>query len=145
MSPEEILRQPVRGVCPVLETPFTDQDEVDYDSFGRLIDHLVAAGVRTVMFPGFASEYHKLSDLERKSLTEFLLDRVKHLEGFTTVISIPDHATHLAVRQATNAIEAGASAINVLPPHQLSPSADAVRTHVRSIASAVAPRPVGAA
>ena len=135
-------RSPVSGVCPVLETPFTDDEEVDYTSFGNLIDHLVSAGVRSVMYPGFASEYHKLSDFERTSLTTFLLDRVKELQGFTTVISVPDHATHLAVRRAVEAVEAGASAINVLPPHQLAPSGEAIRDHVRAVASAIAPVPV---
>jgi dihydrodipicolinate synthase/N-acetylneuraminate lyase len=133
---------PVSGICPVLETPFTEHGEVDYESFGRLIDHLVRAGIQSVMFPGFASEYHKLSDVERTNLTTVLLDRVSGLEGFTTVISIPDHATHLAVRRAVDAAEAGASAINVLPPHQLGPSGEAVREHVRAVARAVAPVPV---
>jgi 4-hydroxy-tetrahydrodipicolinate synthase len=126
----------------VLGTPFTDNGEVDYASFGRIVDHVVGAGVRSVMFPGFASEYHKLSDAERTALTVFLLDRVKEVEGFTTVISVPDHATRLAVTRAIEAVEAGASAINVLPPHQLAPSAEAVRDHVRAIASAVDPTPV---
>lgn len=135
-------RSQVYGVCPVLETPFTDDEDVDYGSFGRLIDHQISAGVRSVMYPGFASEYHKLSDFERTSLTEFLLNRVKEQVGFRTVISVPDHATHLAVRRALEAVEAGASVINVLPPHQLSPSGESVRHHVRAVASAIAPVPV---
>ena len=126
----------------MLETPFAEDGEVDFASFGRLVDHVVDAGARSVMFPGFASEYHKLSDQERSSLTGFLLDRVSGLKDFTTVISVPDHATHLAVRRAVDAVGRGASAINVLPPHQLSPSAEAIRDHVRAIAAAVTPTPV---
>ena len=134
--------RPVQGVCPVLETPFADDGEVDYASFARLVDHVVRVGVRTVMFPGFASEYYKLSDAERVNLTTALLDQVRGLSGFTTVISVPDHSTHLAVRRAVAAVTAGAAAINVLPPHLHAPSGDAVRDHVRAVVAAVAPVPV---
>lgn len=136
------LQSAVFGVCPVLETPFTEDEEVDYASFGRLIDRLVDAGVRSVMHPGFSSEYYKLSDSERTGLMTFLVDRVEGVPGFTTVISVPDHATHLAVRRAVEAVKAGASVINILPPHQLAPSGEAIRDHVRAVASAVAPVPV---
>jgi dihydrodipicolinate synthase/N-acetylneuraminate lyase len=111
-----VIQPPVLGVCPVLETPFTDTGEVDYASFGRLIDHLVGVGVRSIMYPGFASEYYKLSDEERSDLTGFLLERVGEIDGFKTVISVPDHATYVAVNRALEAVQAGASAINVLPP-----------------------------
>ncbi|NNC14029.1 dihydrodipicolinate synthase family protein [Planctomonas sp. JC2975] len=132
----------VRGICPVLETPFAADESVDYDSFDRVVEHVVGTGVRSVMFPGFASEFYKLSDAERTRLTERLLARVASIEGFTAVVSVPDHATHLAVKRAVAAVEAGAGAINILPPHQQGPSGAAVRVHIRAIARAVWPVPV---
>lgn len=133
---------PVQGVCPVIETPFTPDDEVDYASFDRLIDHLVAVGVRSLMFPGFASEYYKLSDAERTKLTAALLDRLRDVAGFTVVISVPDHSTHLGVQRSIEAVRGGANAINLLPPNQQGPSGDAVKAHVRSIAAAISPTPL---
>jgi 4-hydroxy-tetrahydrodipicolinate synthase len=133
---------PVRGVCPVVETPFTESGELDEDSFIRVIDRLVEAGVAGVMFPGFASEYFALTDAERDHLCRLLLDRTAGLPEFTRIISISDHATVVAVARAKDAIGMGADAINLLPPHQLSPSADAVREHILAVAAAVAPRPV---
>ncbi|WP_345762097.1 dihydrodipicolinate synthase family protein [Diaminobutyricibacter sp. McL0608] len=133
---------PVRGICPVLETPFNDDESVDYASFDRLVEHVVGTGVRSVMFPGFASEFYKLGDEERTELTERLLRRVASIQGFTAVISVPDHATRLAVTRAVAAAEAGAGAINILPPHQLGPSGSSVREHIRAVARAVAPVPV---
>jgi 4-hydroxy-tetrahydrodipicolinate synthase len=137
-----MIQPRVLGVCPVIETPFTAAGEIDYASFGRLVDHLVRVGVRSIMFPGFASEYYKLSDEERADLVELLIERVEGIEGFTTVVSIPDHATHLAVARAVEAVDAGAGAINILPPHQHGPSAAAIREHVIAVSSAVAPVPV---
>jgi dihydrodipicolinate synthase/N-acetylneuraminate lyase len=137
------MRPPiVVGVCPVLETPFTHNGEVDYESFDALIRYQIDIGVRSLMFPGFASEYYKLSDDERLQLTRRLLAITGSLSDFTTVISVPDHATHIAVKRAVAAVQAGASAINILPPHQESPSAAAVVAHITAIANAVAPVPV---
>jgi hypothetical protein len=49
------MRPPiVTGVCPVLETPFTAEGEIDEASFAALVKFQVDAGVPGVMFPGFA-------------------------------------------------------------------------------------------
>lgn len=132
----------VTGVCPVLATPFTDEGEVDFESFDRLIDHMLSAGIRSAMFPGFASEFYKLGDEEREGLTTRLLERTGDVDGFLTVVSVPDHATAVAVRQARHAVERGAGMINVLPPHLFGPSSQAVHDHLRAVIDAAAPTPV---
>src|SRR5699024_836307 len=127
-------REPtISGVCPVLETPFHKNGDVDYNSFAAIVDHVVAAGVKAVMFPGFASEHLKLSDSERASLSEALLERTRDVRDFVPVISVPEHSLHLAQKRAVNAVAQGARCINVLPPHLLSPSAPAVRAHIHGI------------
>jgi 4-hydroxy-tetrahydrodipicolinate synthase len=133
---------PVVGVCPVIETPFTNDGDVDYASFGRLVDYLAQSGVQSVMFPGFASEFYKLTDEERRILTLQLVRITRGFPHLSVIVSVPDHATRVAVRIAIDAVEAGASAINILPPYQLGPSGDAVRAHLLAILEAVAPTPV---
>lgn len=64
----------LRGVIPVLEVPFTTDGSLDAEGFERLVTHVLATGVTAVMFPGFASEFHKLTDDERALLTRRLLD-----------------------------------------------------------------------
>jgi 4-hydroxy-tetrahydrodipicolinate synthase len=125
------------GISPVLEVPFHDDGRLDADGFGTVVDRVLATGVESVMFPGFASEFHKLSTGEREVLCSLLLER-----EVAAIISVPDHATYHAVRQAVAAVEKGAAAINVLPPHQLGPSRDAVIDHLRQVLTAVAPTPV---
>lgn len=131
----------ISGVCPVLETPFHEDGSVDEESFASIIDHMLNLGVRNVMFPGFASEFHKLSDAERSRLTSILLNRTAGCDDFVVVISIPDHATALAVARAKEAVVSGARAINILPPYFLGPSRQAVREHVLAVLEAVAPVP----
>lgn len=128
----------VTGVCPVLETPFSDAGEVDTQGFGKVVNHVASCGVTSVMFPGFASEFHKLADTERDALIEVLVRRVAGT-SVTAVISVPDHATHLAVARARRAVELGAQAVNVLPPHFLGPAPAAVRAHLAAVLAAIAP------
>lgn len=132
----------VRGVCPVLEVPFHEDGSVDHDGFERVVAQVLGSGVRSVMFPGFASEFHKLTSAERTGLRDQLLAVTAARDDVTAIVSVPDHATHVAVAEARGAVDAGADAINVLPPHFLGPSATAVGEHLAALLDAVAPAPV---
>jgi dihydrodipicolinate synthase/N-acetylneuraminate lyase len=129
------------GVCPVLASPFDERGAVDTEGFGQLVAHVLDSGVGCVMWPGFASEFYKLSDEETGSLRACLLERAR-ARGCLAIISVSRHATRLAVGDAVAAAEAGAHALNVLPPYFLSPSREAVLEHLRAVLSAVAPVPV---
>lgn len=130
----------ISGVCPVVETPFTADGTVDDGSFVELLDRLASTGVTAMMFPGFASEFHKLADAEVDALVDVFCARGD--DRIATIVSVPTHATTLAVRRAERAVAAGADAINVLPPSYLRPSDDDVVEHIEAIARAVDPVPV---
>ncbi|WP_409185413.1 dihydrodipicolinate synthase family protein [Amycolatopsis sp. VS8301801F10] len=133
---------PVRGVSPVLEVPFTDDGEVDVSGFRRVIRHVLGTGVGSVMFPGFASEFYKLAEDERQTLTEVLLAETTPRADVLAIVAVQDHATRLAVKRAAEAVAAGADLINLLPPHYLRPSRKALVKHIREVLDAVAPTPV---
>ncbi|GAB2682161.1 dihydrodipicolinate synthase family protein [Kribbella swartbergensis] len=132
----------VRGVSPVLEVPFTAEGAVDHDGFDRVVRYVLSTGVTSMMFPGFASEFHKLSEQERRDLTEILLSHTRDRDDVAAIVAVQDHATQLAVGRAEAAVAAGADLINLLPPHFLSPSRRALVQHVRTVLSAVDPVPV---
>ncbi|MEU4197728.1 dihydrodipicolinate synthase family protein [Kribbella sp. NPDC026611] len=132
----------VRGVSPVLEVPFTADGDVDHEGFDRVVRFVLSTGVTSVMFPGFASEFHKLSEDERQELTEILLSHTRGRGDVAAVIAVQDHATQLAARRAQQAVAAGADLINLLPPHFLSPSRDSLAAHVRAVLQAIAPVPL---
>jgi dihydrodipicolinate synthase/N-acetylneuraminate lyase len=125
----------------VLEVPFSPDGEVDVEGFERVVDHVLSTGVTAVMFPGFASEVLKLSDAERAVLTRALLGQTTG-RPLTAVISIPDHSTELAVKRAAWAVDAGADALNVLPPYQLSPAPAEIRRHIEAVLRTASPTPV---
>ena len=130
----------IEGICPVVETPFTAEGDIDPVALAALMHRLADAGIQSVMYPGFASEFHKLSDAERDTLTGVVIDTA-HERGIVVVASITDHATRLAVARAEWLVARGADMINILPPHVQSPSAAAVRAHIAAVLSAVPATP----
>lgn len=130
------------GLIPVLATPFDLKGNVVFDEFIVGIEHAIEAGSDGVMTPGFASEFHKLDAQERSELEHAMLATVARYPHARSVVSVPDHSSRLAIQRAVAAVEAGASAINVLPPFFLSPSSDAVVAHLTGVLEAVAPTPV---
>lgn len=132
----------VTGVSPVLEVPFTDRGEIDEAGFARVVDYVIGTGVSSMMFPGFASEFYKLTEAERARLLEILLARTAPRQDVAAIVAVQDHATVLAAKRARDAAEAGADLINLLPPYLLNPSRRAIVEHVVAVLEAVAPTPV---
>ena len=57
-----------RGVYPVMLTPFTEDDQVDYESLGRLVDWYIEKGVDGLFADCQSSEMFFLSLEERLNL-----------------------------------------------------------------------------
>ncbi len=68
----------VNGIIPIIPTPFTAEELVDWPSLRRLVDFAFAAGVCAVCLPAFASEFYKLSERERLRL---VAEAVHHSVG----------------------------------------------------------------
>lgn len=130
------------GVSPVLETPFTPTGEIDLDGFRRLARHVFGTGVTSVMYPGFAGEFYKLSETERQALTLALIDEARAFPDVAVIAAVQDHATQLATARAIWSVEAGADAINLLPPYFLGPSLRSVEAHIREVLAAIPSTPV---
>ena len=62
----------IHGVSPVLAVPFHDDGALDHAGFDRVVRYVLGCGVSSVMFPGYASEFLKLSTTERWDLYETL-------------------------------------------------------------------------
>ncbi|HVX46822.1 MAG TPA: dihydrodipicolinate synthase family protein [Mycobacteriales bacterium] len=136
---DPVIRPPIRGVSPVLEVPFTDDGTVDVDGFERVVRYVIDCGVESMMFPGYASEFLKLTESERRTLDQVLLSHTRQRDDIAAVCAVQDHSTIVATRHAAALVEAGADAINLLAPYQLGPSMTDIQEHVRAVCAAVAP------
>ncbi|KYZ76825.1 dihydrodipicolinate synthase family protein [Anaerosporomusa subterranea] len=116
--------------------PFTDSGEVDFIGFDRLLGHLIASGVHGLTLFGIASEFHKLTDVEKQELAERFVARTKASDVFS-MISVTDHSLEVAVKRAKHYEKLGADCLMVLPPYFLNPPIRAVKEHILAVLAAV--------
>ena len=126
----------IKGICPIVAAPFTDNGEVDYESLDKLVKHLLNGGCHAVTLFGIAGEYYKLSDDEREKMAQVTIKAAKEAGG-KTIISVTDHSTEVAVKRAKHFEEMGADCLMLLPPFFLKPGAKYLYEHMRAIANAV--------
>jgi 2-keto-3-deoxy-L-arabinonate dehydratase len=109
----------VRGLIPVLATPFHPNGDLDADSLRRLVEFQVASGVDGVAVFGFASEGFALTAAERREVLRVVTGTVG--PDLPVVAGVAATGTRDAVEQARAAGEAGASAVMVIPPFMVKP------------------------
>lgn len=110
----------VRGLIPVLATPFTDAGDVDHPSLTRLVEFQVSSGVDGVAVFGFASEGFALTARERREILATVTGGLP--AGMPVVAGVAATGTRDAVEQARAAGDGGASVVMVVPPHMVKPS-----------------------
>ena len=96
------------GLYPILHTPFDSNGEVDYDSLRRLVAYVREQGVEGVVFPGFVSEWWRLTDAE-------VLECAAALGGDFIGVITPQ-ATVPALARLQEFERLGASGLMLLPP-----------------------------
>lgn len=109
----DVSRFPVRGVLPVFQTPFHDDETVDFEVLQREIEWLFECGVDGVVM-AMVSEVLRLTTDER----ELVAARVcQFAEGHgAVVISVGAESTYVAERLARHAEAHGATAVMAIPP-----------------------------
>lgn len=126
----------IQGICPIIATPFTAQGEVDFESMTNLLRVLAKGGCHALTLFGIAGEYYKLSDDEMKEMIALVV-RECRAANVPSIISITQHATELAVKQARYTEDAGADCLMLLPPFFLKPGSGALYQHVKTVAQSV--------
>jgi len=141
----------LKGILPVVPTPFDDDGTLDSDAFERVAQFCVESGAGGVVFPGVASEYDFLSPEEQQKLTAVLC-RVAH--GKTPVICGGGEGTPAVIGANIRAAQKlGAIAAMVLVPRQFSTDVAGALEFMQSVIAEApgvdiilqnAPAPVGA-
>ena len=67
----------IKGICPIIATPFLENGEVDYESLENLVKTLLLGGCHAVTLFGIAGEYYKLTDEERKKMVAVTVKAAK--------------------------------------------------------------------
>lgn len=123
----------IRGVIPILKTPFDLDDHVDEESLRREVDYCIDAGAHGLGI-AFGSELPKLSEAERTLVARVTIDQAR---GRIPVVMSTGHpATVLAVRASQEAEALGASAVMLIPPANGLAEAE-LHGYFRAVAAAI--------
>ncbi len=126
----------LKGICPIIATPFTKKGEVDYDSLQNEVSFLADHGCHGATLFGLAGEYYKLTSDEQMKMLRVVVDTCKE-KKMNSIVSVTQHATEVAIEQAKKYQECGADALMLLPPFFMKPDAGSILTHMIRVCNAV--------
>ncbi len=104
----------IHGSLPVAITPFRADESLDLKSFRRQIRFLISNEVHGITILGFASEFYKLTEDEKKRLIEAATEEVNG--ALPLIVGVGSNATRISVELSRFAAHAGASAFLAPPP-----------------------------
>jgi len=105
-----------RGIIPAIACPFTPSYKIDEPALRKHASWLATQpGVVAVMTNGHTGEVFSLTPRERAEVTRIVADELRG--KFPVISSIVCEGVHEAAEHAAMAREAGAKALDVMPPH----------------------------
>ena len=105
----------LRGVFPVVPTPFRDDGSLDLPGQLRCVDFMMDAGAQGLCILANFSEQFALSDAERELLTREIL---QHVKGRVPVIVTTSHfSSAICAARNRQAREWGAAMVMIMPPY----------------------------
>ena len=103
-----------KGIYPALTTKFTEDDQLDIQTYLNNVDAQMDAGIHGCVIAGSLGEASTLTQDEKVFL---LTQTLSHVNGRISVImNIAEQSTKEAVTAAENAQETGADGLMMLPP-----------------------------
>ncbi len=124
-----------RGIFAIMQTPFNQNDEVDWEDLEREVNYCVRSGAHGLVWPQLAGEFYLLAEEERMRGAEIIIRAAAGRTPVVTGVQAP--VKEIAVKLARHAEENGADAVIALPPFLGHVGLDTVRDYYRALAAAV--------
>jgi len=106
------------GSVPPLITPFKD-GKVDFDTYGKLIEHQIAGGTHGILVNGTTSEPSTLTVEERNQLVKFAVEVTGKRIPVVAQTGAQSHADSVVLTEYAH--QAGADALLILTPYFIRP------------------------
>ncbi len=102
------------GMMPILPTAISPDGKIDEKSMRRLVQYCIKFNAAAIGHFGFASEFHKISDTDRRVLTEIIVDETAG--SVPVFIGINSQGFNISLRYAEEAEKLGADIIMAALP-----------------------------
>jgi len=123
----------LRGVLPVFQTPFYDDESLDFETLRVEIDWLYDRGANGIVM-AMVSETLRLSTPEREQLAEHAC---RYGGRGAVIISVGAESSHTAERYARHAQGCGADAVMAIPPVSVGVGEDQLLRYYERILRAI--------
>jgi 4-hydroxy-tetrahydrodipicolinate synthase len=124
----------LKGMGVALITPFKEDESVDFDALGRLVDHQLQNNADYLVVLGTTAETPALSVTEKKDISRFIVDKVNR--KIPIVLGVGGNNTRAVVDELQNGDFSGIDAILSVVPYYNKPSQEGIYRHYRAISTA---------
>lgn len=124
-----------KGAGVAIVTPFTQDDKVNFEELGKMIDFQIAGGTDAIIICGTTGESSTLTHEEHDECIKFA---VEHAAGRVPVIAgTGSNSTAEAIRLSTHAQNNGADALLLVTPYYNKATQKGLIQHYTAIANSV--------
>ena len=124
-----------KGAGVAIVTPFTQDDKVNFEELGKMIDFQIAGGTGAIIICGTTGESSTLTHEEHDECIKFA---VEHTAGRVPVIAgTGSNSTAEAIRLSTHAQNNGADALLLVTPYYNKATQKGLIQHYTAIANSV--------
>ena len=124
-------RKKLQGTGVALVTPFYEDYSIDFESLGKLIEHVIEGGVDYVVTMGTTGESATLDQDEREAIMDFTVSSVK---GRVPVVAgFGGNNTRAVIRSIHNYSFKGIDAILSVSPYYNKPGQEGIYQHYKAI------------
>jgi len=129
------IQDKFRGTGVALITPFTKNNAVDFDSLGKLVDHVIEGGVEFLVVFGTTGEPVTMSETEKKEVMDFIYER--NTKRLPMIVGCGGNNTDEIARRAAD-IDTRFDAILSVVPYYNKPNQRGMFQHYKVVSEASA-------
>lgn len=124
-----------RGAGVAIVTPFTEDNSVDYEELGRLIEYQIEGEIDAIITCGTTGEPVTMTEQERLSVISYTVEKVA--KRVPVIAGTGGNCTENVVSFSKKAQKAGADGLLVVTPYYNKATQNGLFKHYKEVASAV--------
>ncbi|WP_206611057.1 4-hydroxy-tetrahydrodipicolinate synthase [Mariniphaga sediminis] len=128
-----MMNHQFRGAGVALITPFTENDTVDFDALGKILDEQAREGSDYLVALGTTAETPTLTSHEKTEVVKYIKD---HSSGLPVVVGMGGNDTRKIIKQIDEFDFSGVSGLLIVTPYYNKPSQEGMFRHYLTIAKA---------
>lgn len=133
------IREQLKGTGAAIVTPFNENETVDFEALGKLIEYIIGNGVEYVVTLGTTGETPTLDKQEKLDIINFTFEKING--RVPVVVGIGGNNTKEVIEQVQTYPLQKAVAVLSACPYYSKPSQEGIYQHYKLIAEA-SPKPI---